>query len=113
MSPYPPRSSRLASLLLLLVAALACACSKAAATKQGAEQEQQMLRYQAYPTLVGFPELAEELGFLAPLKLQYLGSTISGPQNIQSVATGDVDFGGAFNGAIVKLAVAKAPIKAV
>ena len=99
-------------MLPLLVAALVCACSKAAATK-GVGQEQQTLRYQAYPTLVGFPELAEDLGFLAPLKLQYVGSTISGPQNIQSVATRDVDFGGAFNGAIVKLAVAKAPIKAV
>lgn len=96
----------------MLSVALA-ACSKASATKRGDGYETTELRYQAYPTMVGFPELAEDLGYLAPLKLKYVGGTISGPQNIQAVATGDVDFGGAFNGAIVKLIAAKAPIKAV
>lgn len=100
-------------LLALALSALVGACSKASATKRGDGVETQVLRYQAYPTLVGFPELAQDLGFLDPVRLEYVGSTISGPQNIQAVATGDVDFGGAFNGAIVKLMAAKAPIRAV
>jgi ABC-type nitrate/sulfonate/bicarbonate transport system substrate-binding protein len=41
------------------------------------------------------------------------GNTISGPQDIQSAATGQVDFGGAFNGAVVKLKAAGAPIRSV
>ena len=47
------------------------------------------------------------------VKLEWVGNTISGPQDIQSAATGQTDFGGAFNGAIVKLVAAGAPIKAV
>jgi ABC-type nitrate/sulfonate/bicarbonate transport system substrate-binding protein len=35
------------------------------------------------------------------------------PQDIQTVATGDIDVGGAFYGAIIKLIAAKAPIRAV
>jgi ABC-type nitrate/sulfonate/bicarbonate transport system substrate-binding protein len=108
------RRVRSCSLLLVGLVALALtACSKASATKRGDGYETLVLRYQAYPTMVGFPELAEDLGYLAPLKLKYLGTTISGPAQIQAVATGDTDFGGAFNGAIVKLIAAKAPIKAV
>jgi ABC-type nitrate/sulfonate/bicarbonate transport system substrate-binding protein len=105
------RTAKLSWLMVLSVALVAC--SKASATKRGDGYETTELRYQAYPTMVGFPELAQDLGYLAPLKLKYVGGTISGPQNIQAVATGDVDFGGAFNGAIVKLIAAKAPIKAV
>jgi ABC-type nitrate/sulfonate/bicarbonate transport system substrate-binding protein len=58
-------------------------------------------------------ELAEDLGYLAPLKLEYVSSTTSGPQSIQAVVTGDVDVGSAFNGAVLKLIAAGAPIRAV
>ncbi|MGO4714111.1 ABC transporter substrate-binding protein [Bradyrhizobium sp. 2TAF24] len=71
------------------------------------------IRYQGWAGQVSFHELAEDLGYLAPLKLKYVGNTISGPQDIQSVATGDVDIGGAFYGAVIKLIAAKAPVKAV
>ncbi|MFD1955354.1 ABC transporter substrate-binding protein [Paenibacillus thailandensis] len=71
------------------------------------------LRYQGSVGAVTYPELAEDLGYLAPLKLKFIGNTISGPQDIQSVVTGDTDFGGAFNGAIVKLLAAKAQITPV
>ncbi|HSD36367.1 MAG TPA: ABC transporter substrate-binding protein [Rhodocyclaceae bacterium] len=71
------------------------------------------LRYQGWAGQVSFPELAEDLGYLAPVKLKWIGNTISGPQDIQTAVTGDVDFGGAFYGAIIKLIAAKAPIKAV
>jgi ABC-type nitrate/sulfonate/bicarbonate transport system substrate-binding protein len=75
--------------------------------------ERLQLRYQANPGVVSPPELAEDLGYLAPIKLDCVGSTASGPTSIQAVVTGDTDFGSAFNGAVVKLVAAKAPIVAV
>ena len=75
--------------------------------------EKTEIRYQGWVGQVTWIELAEDLGYLAPLKAKWVGNTISGPQDIQSVVTGDVDFGGAFNGAVVKLLAKKAPIKAV
>ncbi|WP_407669658.1 ABC transporter substrate-binding protein [Paenibacillus kobensis] len=79
----------------------------------GSEYETLELRYQGSVGSVTYPELAEELGYLAPLKLKWIGNTISGPQDIQTAATGQSDFGGAFNGAIIKLISAGAPVKAV
>lgn len=93
--------------LLPLLVLLTASCGTAQAS------EAQELRYQGSVGAVTFPELAEDLGYLAPLKLKWIGNTISGPQDIQAAATGQTDFGGAFNGAIVKLIAAKAPIKAV
>jgi ABC-type nitrate/sulfonate/bicarbonate transport system substrate-binding protein len=75
--------------------------------------EKTEIRYQGWVGQVTWIELAEELGYLAPLKAKWVGNTISGPQDIQTVVTGDVDLGGAFNGAVVKLLAKKAPIKAV
>jgi ABC-type nitrate/sulfonate/bicarbonate transport system substrate-binding protein len=75
--------------------------------------EKSEIRYQGWASQVTFPELAEDLGYLAPLKLKWVGNTISGPQDIQTVVTGDTDIGGAFYGAVIKLIAAKAPIKAV
>ncbi len=71
------------------------------------------LRYQGNNGTVSPAELAESLGYLAPLHLNFVGSTISGPASVQAVVTGDTDFGGAFNGAIIKLVAAKTPIVAV
>jgi len=75
--------------------------------------EKSEIRYQGWAGQVTFTELAEDLGYLSPLKLKWVGNTISGPQDIQTVVTGDIDVGGAFYGAILKLIAAKAPIKAV
>lgn len=71
------------------------------------------IRYQGWAGQVTWIELAEELGYLAPLKAKWVGNTTSGPQDIQTVVTGDIDIGAAFNGAVVKLLAKKAPIKAV
>jgi ABC-type nitrate/sulfonate/bicarbonate transport system substrate-binding protein len=70
-------------------------------------------RYMSAPGIVSPVELAEELGYLAPYQLDYVSSTTSGPQSIQAVVTGDVDVGSAFNGAVLKLIAAGAPIRAV
>lgn len=96
--------------------ALWAACSRASGgdrRAEGSQPEALTLRHQSGVGQVSFPELAADLGYLDPLKLEFIGNTISGPQDIQTVVTGDVDFGLAFNGAIIKLVAAGAPIRAV
>lgn len=107
---------QLALAVAILLCVLGCKRSDAADRKSvtgSGGPEQLELRYQGFTGQVTYPELAEDLGLLAPIKLNYVGNTISGPQDIQSVVTGDTDYGGAFNGAVIKLIAAKAPIKAV
>jgi ABC-type nitrate/sulfonate/bicarbonate transport system substrate-binding protein len=104
-------------ILILTASILLVGCGKkdtsTASADNGGAPEVTELRYQGSVGTVTFPELAEDLGYLAPLKLKFIGNTISGPQDIQATVTGDIDFGGAFDGAIVKLISAKAPIKSV
>lgn len=101
-------------LLLACQACFACSNSRAASPPAGTEGlEVAALRYQGFSGAVTFPELAEDLGYLAPLRLEYVGNTISGPQDIQTVVTGDTDFGAAFNGAIINLIAAGASIRSV
>ncbi|MGN9894889.1 ABC transporter substrate-binding protein [Micromonospora sp. L31] len=93
--------------LLALTSATACG-GHAEASGQTME-----LRYQGSVGQVTLPELAADLGYLGDVKLKWIGNVTGGPQDIQATATGQSDFGGAFNGAIVKLATANAPITAV
>ncbi|CAH1202562.1 hypothetical protein PAECIP111893_01833 [Paenibacillus plantiphilus] len=106
-----------AAALILTTSILLTGCGNKEASGAGSASKDGLevteLRYQGGVGTVTYPELAEDLGYLAPLKLNFIGTTISGPQDIQSVVTGDTDFGGAFNGAIVKLLAAKAPITPV
>lgn len=97
----------------MLCAAMLCAATGCGRSRGGEDAEVSELRYEGSTGAVTFMELAEDLGYLAPLKLNFVGNTISGPQNIQNVVTGDVDIGGAFNGAVIKLVAAGAPIQAV
>ena len=62
---------------------------------------------------VSYIELGEELGYLAPLRLKWIGSVLGGPESIQAVSIGDVDFGGAATGSVIKLIAAGAPITQV
>lgn len=97
--------------VVLAVTAALTGCGKGESASAGAEVVD--FRYQGWVGQVTPPELAEDLGYFSRVKLKWIGNTISGPQDIQAATTGDVEFGGAFNGAVVKLAGAKAPIKAV
>ncbi|MET9001484.1 ABC transporter substrate-binding protein [Amycolatopsis sp. NPDC004169] len=97
-----------AAALLLLAG-----CASATATGAPGQPEKLELRYQGSANAVTLPELAEDLGYFGPVKLKWVGNTISGPQDIQSAATDQTDFGGAFTGAVVKLVEAGAPVKAV
>lgn len=78
-----------------------------------AEFETDELRYQSLPGHVLYPELAEDLGYLAPLKLRSVGTTYSGPQDVQSTATNDTDFSLAFNGIIAKMVASGVPVRSV
>ncbi|WAZ26119.1 ABC transporter substrate-binding protein [Streptomyces cinnabarinus] len=106
-------STRRQFLTLLGLSTLAVSCGTAATGATAGKGGTRTLRYQGWAGQVTLPELAEDLGYLMDVKLEWVGNTISGPQDIQSAATGQVDFGGAFNGAVVKLAANNAPIKAV
>ncbi|MCW2542343.1 MAG: transporter substrate-binding protein [Frankiales bacterium] len=107
--------------LIVVAAAVAVAvgltaCSSAnSATKASSSGRTEVttLRYQGSANAVSLPELAADLGYLGNTKLKWVGNTISGPQDIQSAATDQTDFGGAFTGAVVKLIEAGAPVKAV
>ena len=117
----PSRHLNRLCLGLLLALSVLCGCksnesagrASGGSAGGGSELERPTLRYQGFSGQVTYPELAEDLGYLAPLKLDYVGNTISGPQDIQTVVTRDIDFGGAFNGAVLKLMAARAPITAV
>ncbi|WP_260637254.1 ABC transporter substrate-binding protein [Streptomyces angustmyceticus] len=111
MSRLITPSNRRQFLTLLGLSAVAVSCGGGGGV--AAKDQTRTLRYQGWAGAVILPELAADLGFLEDVKLKWVGNTISGPQDIQSAATGQVDFGGAFNGAVVKLAARKAPITAV
>jgi ABC-type nitrate/sulfonate/bicarbonate transport system substrate-binding protein len=97
---------------LLVLAGLVTGCAgqdRATGSQQGSTQ----IRYQGWANQVTLPELAADLGYLPNVTLAWVGNTISGPQDIQSTATGQIDVGGAFDGAVAKLITSGAPIQAV
>jgi ABC-type nitrate/sulfonate/bicarbonate transport system substrate-binding protein len=106
-------STRRQFLSLLGLSAVAVSCGTSASGASAAKNQTKTLRYQGWAGQVTLPELAEDLGYLDDVTLKWVGNTISGPQDIQTAATGQIDFGGAFNGAVVKLAANNAPIKSV
>ena len=97
-----------ASTALLLAGLAACGGSSSAAG--GGDTT---LEYQGTPGSVQFPELAADLGYFEDVELEWTSDTTSGPTSIQNVATGESDFGSAFNGAVVKLIAAGAPLTSV
>ncbi len=113
-SPPARRSSTLTALTSAAVAIMLSltACGSSGEATQSADGKT-VLRYQGWSGEVEFPELAEDLGYYQNVKLEWVGNTTSGPQDIQSTATGDIEFGSAFNGAVVKLNAAGAPITSV
>ncbi len=72
------------------------------------------IRYQSSTSTVVNPlEVADALGYLKPLTLRRVGSVNGGPADIQAAATGQTDIAAAFNGAVLNLAAAGAPVTAV
>ena len=104
-------ASLAAALPLVLVSG--CSLPSSEASTSAKDKGPVTIRYQGWANSVSLPELASDLGYFPTLKLNWVGNTTSGPQDIQSAATGQTDFGGAFSGAVVKLISAGAPVKAV
>ncbi|MGI5237660.1 ABC transporter substrate-binding protein [Dactylosporangium sp. CA-139066] len=102
---------------VLAVAAVAALSACGSAEASGSAPDASgvtTLRYQGWANQVTLPEVAEHLGFFGgKVRLKWVGNTISGPQDIQSAATGETEFGGAFGGAVEKLVSSGAGIKAV
>jgi ABC-type nitrate/sulfonate/bicarbonate transport system substrate-binding protein len=107
------RSATATAAACVLAVTTLAACGGGSGQAAAPGEQVKELRYQGNVGSVSLPELAADLGYLGDLKLDWIGNTISGPQDIQAATTGDTDFGGAFNGAIVKLASSGAPITAV
>lgn len=114
LKPRVHRRLRGSAATALVAAALLllCACGAGGAATRTADGKA-ILRYQGWSGKVGFHELAADLGYYENVQLEWVGDTTSGPQDIQSVATGQIEFGSAFNGAVVKLDTAGAPIISV
>jgi ABC-type nitrate/sulfonate/bicarbonate transport system substrate-binding protein len=108
--PAQPRSALVAVLVLFASAFTGCTIPTAAVRDDAGNA---VIRYQGWPGTVMWQELAEDLGYFSKIKLEWVGSTSSGPQDVQSVATGQVDVGQAFDGAVVKLVAAKANVESV
>ncbi|MEV6203220.1 ABC transporter substrate-binding protein [Streptomyces sp. NPDC051771] len=104
-------TSRRQFLTLLGISAAAVSCGTA--NGGGSGPQVKTLKYQGSVGAVTLPELAVDLGYFEDVTLEWIGNTTSGPQDIQTAATGQTHFGSAFNGAVIKLAAGKAPIKAV
>ncbi|MFA1544992.1 ABC transporter substrate-binding protein [Actinomadura chokoriensis] len=103
---------RFLSTLAVSAAAVPLAASCGRAVGGGAKRTA-TLRYQGWTGQVILPELAQDLGYLGEVKLEWIGNTASGPQDVQSAATGQIEFGGAFNAASVKLQESGAPLTSV
>lgn len=95
-----------------LVAATVLAGCGTSAAADG--EEVTTIRYQSSTGMVSFTELAEALGYLDGLTLDWVGESGGGPASLQALATGQIDVaGGPFNGAIAKVASTGVPITAV
>ncbi|ENU23742.1 hypothetical protein F993_01896 [Acinetobacter proteolyticus] len=72
--------------------------------------ESLVFRYLGSPGVVTPLELAEDLGYLAPIKLSYQGVSTGGPQGIQSALSGDSDISSpSFAGSAVKMVASGVP----
>lgn len=102
------------TLLALAATTTLAACGDEEATNTlAANGQDQVIQYQSTPGSVSLPELAQQLGYLGDLKLENVGQYTGGPESIQLTSIGEVDYGGAFNGAIIKSIAKGVPIKPV
>ncbi|RDI63650.1 ABC transporter substrate-binding protein [Nocardia pseudobrasiliensis] len=106
----PPRAVAVALAISVTAAVVAaCGSSEPGATADG----RTVLRYQGATGQVSPFELAADLGYFSKIQLKWEGDTTSGPANIQAAATRQIEFGSAFNGAVVKLIAGGAPVTSV
>ena len=105
---------RLFLLTLGATAMILAACSSDdSPSTTNANGQDSILQYLSTPGSVSFPELAEALGYLEGVELEKVSDYVGGPESIQLTATGEIDFGYAFNGAIIKSYAKGVNIKSV
>lgn len=71
------------------------------------------LRYQSGPGLMNYAELADALGHFDDIELDYVGQVQGGPEALRALATDQIDFANAFQGAIAKVVATGVPVTAV
>lgn len=99
----------LAATVLPVLALSACGASSASPG-----EETKVIRYQSSSGgIIDLPEVADALGLLGDIELKRLGDVQGGPEALRAVATDQIDYGGAFNGAVAKLASTGAPVTSV
>lgn len=86
----------------LTLSLAACGDKTEDATSSASKNEKYALKYQGETGSVTPAEVAEDLGYFQKTSLDYQGAYTGGPESIQFVATKQLDFGMAFNGAIIK-----------
>ncbi|WGD32263.1 ABC transporter substrate-binding protein [Ancylobacter sp. WKF20] len=107
--------TRRAAVVTSLAALISVSCLTSDASSQNAPKlETTVIRYQSSTGSDISPlELADALGYLAPITLERVGDVQGGPANLQSTATGQTDIASAFNGAVLNIVAAGAPLTAV
>ncbi|MBQ0139884.1 MAG: ABC transporter substrate-binding protein [Kurthia sp.] len=101
-----------AVLAVLTVILTACG-SKEKDSAASASNGKFALKYNGEASVVNAAELAEDLGYFKKVTLDYKGFSKGGPESIQYVATKQIDFGSAFNAAIIKSVEKGVKIKSV
>lgn len=96
------------TVLVLVAAATGCGISNASG---GGRTD--TIRYQSTQGIANLPELAKALGYLDDVKLDYVGTVQGGPQSLAALMSNQVDYAGAFNGAIAQMASTGAPMTSV
>ncbi|MGW4535269.1 ABC transporter substrate-binding protein [Nocardia sp. NPDC004340] len=111
LRPARVRRAVAAAIAVTSAAVLLTGCAKtdAGTTADG----KTVVRYQGSTGQVTAFELAADLGYFTKIDLHWEGDTTSGPANIQAAATKQVEFGSAFNGAVIKLIAGGAPVTSV
>src|SRR5690606_17837495 len=100
-------------LLIAITTLLAVSIIGCSNSNSNSGEEDTVLQYQGAPGNVLIPELAEALGYFKTIKLEKVSDYVGGPESIQYTATGETDFGLAFNGAILKSYAKGIKVKAV
>jgi len=104
--------------MLTSIALFACACTEQEANRSSQEgsalyYETLTLRYQPNPKHLDLVQLAEDLGYLAPIQLRNIGAPNSEAHIIESVLAKHSDFGSAFNGTLALSRANGNPVKAL
>lgn len=105
-------ASVISGVAVALAAGMLAACGSSSGAADG--EEVTTLRYLGGTSLMDYAELADALGYLDGLTLEKVGEAQGGPESLQALATGQIEFAGSpFNGAIAKVASTGIGLKAV